>query len=147
MVIPCTSQAADNNVLGNFGAKLEPAPRRDRLARRGRGRLDLVVADAAAQRHHPEARQRHAATTASTSASRRARSPINADTFATSADGIFAVGDFVTGPATIIEAAGLGRRCARAVDRWLAGVRGEELEELPVINRATITQALEHDMP
>ena len=33
------------------------------------------------------------------------------------------------------------------MDRWLAGVRGEELEELPVINRATITQALEHDMP
>ena len=72
---------------------------------------------------------------------------VNADTFATSADGFFAVGDFVTGPATIIEAAGLGRRCARAVDRWLAGVRGEELEELPVINRATVTQALEHDMP
>ena len=53
----------------------------------------------------------------------------------------------MTGPATIIEAAGLGRRAARAVDRWLSGVRGEELAELPVINRATITQALDHDMP
>ena len=35
----------------------------------------------------------------------------------------------------------------RAVDRWLAGLRGTELEELPVINRAVITQSLEHDMP
>ena len=46
------------------------------------------------------------------------------------------------GPATIIEAAGRGRRTARAVDRWLLGVRGEELVELPVINRAVVTQAL-----
>ena len=72
---------------------------------------------------------------------------IDADTFGTSVDGVFAVGDFVTGPATIIEAAGLGRRAARSVDRWLAGLRGEELEELPVINRAVITQTLDHDMP
>jgi NAD-dependent dihydropyrimidine dehydrogenase PreA subunit len=53
----------------------------------------------------------------------------------------------VSGPATIIEAAGRGRSTARAVDRWLAGVRGTDLEELPVINRASITQTLEHDMP
>jgi NAD-dependent dihydropyrimidine dehydrogenase PreA subunit len=71
----------------------------------------------------------------------------NPDTFQTSVEGVFACGDFVTGPATIIESAGRGRRTARAVDRWLSGVRGDELEELPVINRATITQALEHDMP
>jgi NAD-dependent dihydropyrimidine dehydrogenase PreA subunit len=69
------------------------------------------------------------------------------NTFQTNVDGIFACGDFVSGPATIIEAAGRGRRTARAVDRWLAGVRDHELAELPVINRATITQALEHDMP
>jgi len=39
------------------------------------------------------------------------------------------------------------RELARAVDRWLGGIRDEELAELPVINRATITQALDHDMP
>ena len=72
---------------------------------------------------------------------------VTCGTFASNVDGVFAVGDYVTGPATIIEAAGLGRRAARAVDRWLSGVRGEELAELPVINRATITQALDHDMP
>src|SRR5439155_1665897 len=71
----------------------------------------------------------------------------NADSFATNVDGVFACGDFVTGPATIIEAAGRGRRAARAVDRWLTGARDVELEELPVINRAVITQTLEHDMP
>ena len=50
------------------------------------------------------------------------------NTFASNVDGVFAVGDYVTGPATIIEAAGLAG-AARAVDRWLSGVRGEELAE------------------
>ncbi len=146
MVIPCTSQAADNNVLGNFGAKLN---------------RHLGVTDARAIVEGGSTSSWRTQPLNGTAPKRpdgslynsvdfsfeRGKITINADTFATSADGIFAVGDFVTGPATIIEAAGLGRRCARAVDRWLAGVRSVELEELPVINRATITQALEHDMP
>ncbi len=146
MVIPCTSQASDNNVLGEYGAKLN--------------------------RHMGVTDTREFVPGGSISSWRTA--PLNgttpvgpdgkkynalrfdlargyvvaqADTFQTSVDGIFACGDFVTGPATIIEAAGRGRRTARAVDRWLLGVRGAELEELPVINRAVITQALEHDMP
>ncbi len=146
MVIPCTSQAADNNVLGNFGAKLN---------------RHLGVTDSRAIVEGGSTSSWRTQPLNGTTPKRPDGTPynsvefnfekgkitINADTFATSADGIFAVGDYVTGPATIIEAAGLGRRCARAVDRWLAGVRGEELEELPVINRATVTQALEHDMP
>ncbi|MGZ6213948.1 MAG: FAD-dependent oxidoreductase, partial [Candidatus Limnocylindria bacterium] len=145
MVIPCTSQASDNNVLGEYGAKLN--------------------------RHLGVTDTREFVPGGSISSWRTA--PLNgttpvgpdgkkynalkfdlargyvvaqADTFQTNVDGIFACGDFVTGPATIIEAAGRGRRTARAVDRWLGGVRGAELEELPVINRAVITQALEHDM-
>lgn len=146
MVIPCTSQASDNNVLGEYGARLN--------------------------RHLGVTDTREFVPGGSISSWRTA--PLNGttpvgpdgrkynalkfdlargyvvaqpDTFQTSVEGIFACGDFVTGPATIIEAAGRGRRTARAVDRWLGGVRGDELEELPVINRAVITQALEHDMP
>ncbi len=39
----------------------------------------------------------------------------------TSADGIFAGGDVVTGPATVIEAIGAGVKAARSIDRFLGG--------------------------
>ena len=146
MVIPCTSQASDNNVLGEYGAALN----------RHLGVTDtrnvLEGGSLSSWRTPPL----NGSTPIGPSGEKlnglrfdlkRGAVVTNVDTFQTSVAGIFACGDFVTGPATIIEAAGRGRRTARAVDRWLAGVRGAELEELPVINRATITQALEHDMP
>jgi ferredoxin len=46
---------------------------------------------------------------------------VNADTLATSAKGIFAGGDAVTGPASIISAIGQGRRAAVSIDRFLGG--------------------------
>jgi NADPH-dependent glutamate synthase beta subunit-like oxidoreductase len=146
MVIPCTSQASDNNVLGEYGSKLN----------RHLGVTDtreVVPGGSVSSWRTPPLN--------GTTPTGPDGKPYNAlkfelnrglvvtnpDTFQTNVEGIFACGDFVTGPATIIEAAGRGRSTARAVDRWLTGVRGEELEELPVINRATITQALDHDMP
>ncbi len=39
----------------------------------------------------------------------------------TSIDGIFAAGDFVAGPTTIIEAIGNGRNIAGGIDHWLMG--------------------------
>ena len=121
MVIPCTSQASDNNVLGEFGAKLNRhvgvIDTRDVVD----GRLALVVAHAATERLDAARRQRRARRTSCQFEFNRGNVKINADTFGTTVDGVFAVGDFVTGPATIIEAAGLGRRAARAVDRWLPG--------------------------
>ena len=39
----------------------------------------------------------------------------------TSVKGIFAAGDYVTGPATVIEAVGNGREVAAGVDTWLMG--------------------------
>ena len=39
----------------------------------------------------------------------------------TSAQGIFAAGDFVSGPTTIIEAIGRGRKVANGIDTWLMG--------------------------
>jgi NADPH-dependent glutamate synthase beta subunit-like oxidoreductase len=146
MVIPCTSQASDNNVLGEYGAKLN----------RHLGVTDtreFVPGGSVSSWRTPPLNgttpvrpdgKKYNALQFELSRGNVVAEP---DTFQTSVDGVFACGDFVTGPATIIEAAGRGRRSARAVDRWLAGVRGEELVELPVINRAVITQALEHDMP
>ncbi|MDP9270215.1 MAG: FAD-dependent oxidoreductase [Chloroflexota bacterium] len=146
MVIPCTSQAADNNVLGEFGSKLN---------------RHLGVTDTRAVLEGGSVSSWRSQPLNGTTPTRPDGTPynglrfdfgrgyvtINADSFATNVDGIFACGDFVTGPATIIEAAGRGRGAARAVDRWLKGARGADLEELPVINRAVITQTLEHDMP
>lgn len=43
------------------------------------------------------------------------------DTFMTTMDGVFAGGDFVSGPSTIIEAVADGRRAAAAIDRYLSG--------------------------
>jgi NADPH-dependent glutamate synthase beta subunit-like oxidoreductase len=146
MVIPCTSQASDNNVLGEYGSKLN----------RHLGVTDtreVVPGGSVSSWRTPPLN--------GTTPTGPDGKPYNAlkfelnrglvvtnpDTFQTNVEGIFACGDFGTGPATIIEAAGRGRSTARAVDRWLSGVRGDELEELPVINRATITQALDHDMP
>ncbi len=146
MVIPCTSQAADNNILGEYGAELN----------RNFGVTDprkvLPGGSLSSWRTPPL----NGSTPTGPNGEKlnnlqfdlkRGYVATNRDTFETSVDGIFACGDFVSGPATIIEAAGRGRSTARAVDRWLEGVRGADLEELPVINRATITQALEHDMP
>ena len=146
MVIPCTSQASDNNVLGEYGAKLN----------RHLGVTDtreFVPGGSVSSWRTPPLNgttpvgpdgKKYNALQFELSRGNVVAEP---DTFQTNVEGIFACGDFVTGPATIIEAAGRGRRTARAVDRWLLGVRGEELVELPVINRAVVTQALEHDMP
>jgi NADPH-dependent glutamate synthase beta subunit-like oxidoreductase len=46
---------------------------------------------------------------------------VDPDTLATSQDSIFAGGDAVTGPASIIEAIAAGRRAAIAIDRYLGG--------------------------
>ena len=43
------------------------------------------------------------------------------DTLATSKEGIFASGDAVTGPASVIEAIAAGRRAASSIDKFLGG--------------------------
>ena len=51
----------------------------------------------------------------------RGRVRVDPGTYATNVRGVFACGDFVTGPTTLIEAAGHGKKCAYAIDRYLAG--------------------------
>jgi len=49
---------------------------------------------------------------------------VNPETLETNVDGIFAGGDVITGPATVIEAVEAGKRAAKYIDMYL---RGEEL--------------------
>ncbi|MFQ5996518.1 MAG: FAD-dependent oxidoreductase [Dehalococcoidales bacterium] len=46
---------------------------------------------------------------------------VNPDTFATAKEGVFAGGDVVTGPASIIEAIAAGRQAAISIDQYLGG--------------------------
>ncbi len=46
---------------------------------------------------------------------------VNLDTLATARQGVFAGGDVVTGPASVIEAIAAGRRAAASIDRYLGG--------------------------
>ncbi|MGD2154615.1 MAG: FAD-dependent oxidoreductase, partial [Gemmatimonadales bacterium] len=46
---------------------------------------------------------------------------VNADSAATALDGVFAGGDVVSGPASVVEAIAHGRRAASGIDRYLGG--------------------------
>jgi len=46
---------------------------------------------------------------------------VNADSMQTSIDGVFAGGDVVSGPASVVEAVAQGRRAASGIDRYLGG--------------------------
>jgi NADPH-dependent glutamate synthase beta subunit-like oxidoreductase len=50
----------------------------------------------------------------------------------TAIPGVFAAGDAVTGPATVIEAIGGGKRAADAIDRYLSGIPQPLMPPVPV---------------
>jgi NADH-quinone oxidoreductase subunit F len=66
---------------------------------------------------------------------------VDDDTLATRSEGVFAGGDAVTGPATVIEAVAAGRQAAVSIDKYLGGsgmidetlAAPEELETLPAL--------------
>ena len=72
----------------------------------------------------------------------RGRVKVDPATYATNVRGVFACGDFVTGPTTLIEAAGHGKKCAYAIDRYLAG-----RTDVTVAANVKITSSWRHDMP
>ena len=49
---------------------------------------------------------------------------VDRNSLTTNVDGIFAGGDFITGPTTVISAIASGRRAAIAIDHYLSGIRG-----------------------
>ncbi len=53
-------------------------------------------------------------------------------TMLTSIPGVFAAGDAVSGPATVVEAIGAGKRAAAAIDRTLQGIPQPEMPPVPV---------------
>ena len=72
----------------------------------------------------------------------RGRVKVDPATYATNVRGVFACGDFVTGPTTLIEAAGHGKKCAYAIDRYLTGQT-----DVSVAANVKITSSWRHDMP
>jgi len=60
----------------------------------------------------------------------------------TSLPGVFAVGDAVTGPATVIEAIGSGKRAAEGIDRYLCGIPQPKIPPVPVRRGRIDCQAL-----
>jgi len=57
---------------------------------------------------------------------------VNMASMATNIDGIFALGDAVTGPATVIEAIGGGKKAADSIDRYFSGIPQRETPPVPV---------------
>src|SRR4026208_1430145 len=72
----------------------------------------------------------------------RGRVKVDPATYATNVRGVFACGDFVTGPTTLIEAAGHGKKCAYAIDRYLAA-----RTDVTVTPHVRISSSWRHDMP
>jgi ferredoxin len=64
--------------------------------------------------------------------SRRDTIRVDSATMATHVPGIFAAGDAVTGPATVIEAIGGGKRAAAGIDRYLQGLPQPKLPPVPI---------------
>jgi len=63
---------------------------------------------------------------------RRNTLAVNMVTMETSIPGVFAGGDAVTGPATVVEAIGAGKRAAEAIDRYLCAIPQPKMPPVPV---------------
>jgi len=72
----------------------------------------------------------------------RGRIKVDPATYATNIRGVFACGDFVTGPTTLIEAAGHGKKAAYAIDRYLAG-----RADVTVAANVRVVSSWRHEMP
>ncbi len=64
--------------------------------------------------------------------SRRKTITVKGSTMESSVESIYAAGDAVTGPATVVEAIGGGKRASEAIDRYLSGIPQPELPPVPV---------------
>ena len=64
--------------------------------------------------------------------SRRQTIQTNNVSMETSIPGVFAGGDAVTGPATVVEAIGAGKRAAESIDRYLSGIPQPKMPPVPV---------------
>jgi putative selenate reductase YgfK subunit len=63
---------------------------------------------------------------------RRNTIDVNRVSMETSVEGVFAAGDAVLGPATVVEAIGGGKKAADAIDRFLSGIPQPKMPPVPV---------------
>jgi len=63
---------------------------------------------------------------------RRNTIDVNRVSMETSMEGVFAAGDAVLGPATVVEAIGGGKKAADAIDRFLSGIPQPKVPPVPV---------------
>jgi len=63
---------------------------------------------------------------------RRDTIQVHSATMSTDMPGVFAAGDAVTGPATVVEAIGGGKRAAQAIDRYLNHIPQPNMPPVPV---------------
>jgi len=63
---------------------------------------------------------------------RRGTINVNMSCMETNLEGIFAAGDAVTGPATVVEAIGGGKKAAEAIERYLSGIPQPTRPPVPV---------------
>ncbi|MEO0225554.1 MAG: NAD(P)-binding protein [candidate division WOR-3 bacterium] len=68
---------------------------------------------------------------------------VDPDTLATSIDGVFAGGDAVSGPATIIEAVAAGKKAAQSIHKYL---QGEDIKTAPAKEKITIARKTEEEL-
>jgi NADPH-dependent glutamate synthase beta subunit-like oxidoreductase len=73
---------------------------------------------------------------------RRGTIEVNHASMETSQPGVFAAGDAVSGPATVIEAIGGGKRAADAIDRYLKGMPQPRSPKVPVRYRTEPVQEI-----
>ena len=64
--------------------------------------------------------------------SKRHTLSVNIASMETSMESVFAAGDAVSGPATVVEAIGGGKRAADAIDRYLQGIPHPKMPPVPV---------------
>ena len=64
--------------------------------------------------------------------SKRNTLKVNIASMETSMEGVFAAGDAVSGPATVVEAIGGGKKAANAIDRYLRGIPHPKMPPVPV---------------
>ncbi|UCF56380.1 MAG: FAD-dependent oxidoreductase [Deltaproteobacteria bacterium] len=77
---------------------------------------------------------------------------VDENTLGTNISGIFAGGDFTTGPSTVIRAIASGRRAALAIDRYLEGEKGrlkivDEKSSMSVDDRLALAEETEEEKP
>jgi len=65
---------------------------------------------------------------------------VDTNTLATNVPGVFAGGDFTTGPTFVIRAIASGRRAAIAIDKYLGGDNPADVPPLPSTNTWAVTR-------